>query len=136
MRTIYNVLWYFPFLGFLIAIYAAIFGLVFLLLFPIGKGLFQLAKFYTAPFSFDMKRRADVYHQDQVKTYGALGVLMLLFWFPFALILGFTLAIPFLAYGATVVFLPASIVIVRSLGFVFNPINAVCVPLAKGQEVI
>lgn len=135
MRTIYNVLWYFPFLGFLIAIYAATFGLVFLFLFPVGKGLLQLAKFYMAPFSFDMKRTTDIYPSDQVKTYGVLGVLMLLFWFPFALILGFSLAIPFLAYGASVVFLPASIVIARSLVFVFNPINAVCVPLARGQEV-
>jgi len=135
MRPIYNVLWYFPFLGFLIAIYAAMFGLVFLFLFPVGKGLLQLAKFYCAPFSFDMKRMADV-HPDEVKEYGVFGALMLLFWFPFSLILAFTLAIPFLAYGASVVFLPASIVIARSLAFVFNPINAICVPLARGQEVV
>ena len=131
MRSIYNVLWYFPFLGFLIAIYAAMFGLVFLFLFPVGNGLLQLAKFYTAPFSFDMKRMADVCPSDQIKSYGALGVLMPMFWFPFALILAFTLAIPFLAYGASVVFLPASIVIARSLAFVFNPINATCVRLDR-----
>ena len=137
MRSIYNVLWYFPFLGFLIAIYAAMFGLVcyiVIFLIPVGKGMFQLAKFYTAPFSFGLVRMQD-YRPEEAKSYGALGVLMLLFWLPISLVFCITLAIPFLALGMSVVLIPAAITIGRSFGAVLNPIGVVCVPLEVAEEV-
>jgi uncharacterized membrane protein YccF (DUF307 family) len=53
MRTFGNIIWHFPFLGFLTAASTFLLGLLFLVTVvgaPIGLGLMELGKFFLAPF--------------------------------------------------------------------------------------
>ncbi len=56
MKTLGNILWHFPFLGFLSALYTLILGLIFTITVvgaPIGLGMIQHSKFLLTPFSKD-----------------------------------------------------------------------------------
>jgi len=57
MRTLGNILWHVPFLGFLTALVTFLFGgllVIPVIGAPIGLGLIQFSKFLLAPFSFAM----------------------------------------------------------------------------------
>ena len=54
MRTLANILWHFPFFGFLTAFYTFLIGIFFTITVigaPIGLGLIQHSKFLLSPFS-------------------------------------------------------------------------------------
>ena len=57
MKTLGNILWHFPFFGFITSLFTAILGLFFLATIvgiPIGLGLLQHSKFLLTPFSSRM----------------------------------------------------------------------------------
>lgn len=54
MKTFLNIIWYFPFFGFVFAFFTAISGLlmcVTIVGLPLGLGLLQIAKFRHKPYS-------------------------------------------------------------------------------------
>lgn len=63
MRTLGNILWHFPFFGFVTAAFYWLLGLLLTLLIvtaPIGLGLMEFGKFLFAPFGNAMVRKADL----------------------------------------------------------------------------
>ena len=57
MRTLANILWHFPFFGFLTAFYTFLIGIFFTITVigaPIGLGLIQHSKFLLSPFTKKM----------------------------------------------------------------------------------
>ncbi len=71
MRTFGNIIWHFPYLGFLNAINMYILGFLFVLTgvgFPIRQGMFQIGKFYFAPFSYALVDTKELaIQQDQTR---------------------------------------------------------------------
>ncbi len=63
MRTLGNILWHIPFLGFLSSLCTLLAGLLFLLTgigIPIGLGLIQFARFLLTPFSCAMVSKNEL----------------------------------------------------------------------------
>ena len=63
MKTFLNIIWYFPFFGFVFAILTAINGLFWCLTvigLPLGLGLLQIAKFLFAPHTYELISQKDL----------------------------------------------------------------------------
>ena len=63
MRTLGNIIWNFPFLGFVTAAIVFLIGLLFVVTIiaaPIGLGLIQYSKFLLLPFSYDMVSKSEL----------------------------------------------------------------------------
>ncbi len=119
MRTLGNILWHVPFLGFLSSLCTLLAGLLFLLTgigIPIGLGLIQLARFLLTPFSCAMAGKNDLQvHQNQLwLTWGWIARIL---YFPVGLILSVMICLQVVA-----------LVLAKSLSTLWNPVNKVCVP--------
>jgi uncharacterized membrane protein YccF (DUF307 family) len=104
LRTLGNILWHFPFLGFITAAFYWLLGLLLTLLVvtaPLGLGLMEFGKFLLAPF----------------------GVVFVI-----------VNALQVFALCLSIVGIPVALVIAKSLGTVFNPVNKVCVPSEVAEE--
>lgn len=136
LRLLGNVLWYFPFLGFIDAIYAYLIGLFFTATVvgaPIGLGLMEYGKFLLAPFGREMvsKSRLNV---EQNKAWKAYSTLVMVLYFPFGLILAALAIVRICALFMTIVGIPVAIVVAKSLGTILNPVNKKCVRGAVADE--
>lgn len=137
MRTLANILWHFPFLGFLSALGTFLVGGILVLTLvgaPIGLGLIQLSKFLMAPFSNVMIDKRDL-KSDQNELWRAYGFIVRLIYFPFGLILAITTIFQIVGLCFTIVGIPVALVLAKSLGTYFNPVNKTCVPKIVADEV-
>jgi len=137
MRTLGNILWHIPFLGFLSAIGTFLFGgLLFITIIgaPIGLGLMQLSKFLLTPFSSAMISKKDL-KAEQNKLWQAFGIIIRIIYFPFGLILAIVTIFQIAGLFITIIGIPVALVLAKSLGTYFNPVNKVCVPKAVADEV-
>lgn len=78
MRTLGNILWHVPFLGFLSALVTFLIGSLFVITVvgaPIGLGLIQLSKFLMAPFSGAMVDK-NVIKNNQNAAWKAFGLIV------------------------------------------------------------
>ena len=136
MRTLGNVLWHFPFFGF---VTAAIYWLVGLLLTvlvitaPIGLGLMEFGKFLLAPFGRAMVSKADL-NVAQNPVWKAYSTIIMLLYLPLGIVLFLASAIQVVVYCLPIVTIPVALVIAKSLGTILNPVNKVCVPVAVAEE--
>ena len=137
MRTLGNILWHIPFLGFLSALGVFFTGLLFVMTVigaPIGLGLFQLSKFLLTPFSSAMIDKKEL-GKNQNKLWQAFGFIVRILYFPFGLILAIVTIFQIAALFITIVGIPVALVLAKSLGTYFNPVNKVCVPRAVQTEI-
>ena len=130
MRVIGNILWHFPFLGFLNALFAFLLGGLLTLTVvaaPIGLGLIQYSKFLLLPFSYDMVTVADLgIRQNPIwRVYSA--VIMVLY-LPFGLIAFIGGLLQAVGLTLTIIGIPAALVIIKSLPTYLNPVGKKCVP--------
>lgn len=127
MRLLGNFLWHIPFLGFLSALYMFTLGAIFTLTIvgaPIGAGLFELGRFYLAPFGNRMVDASLLNTPlSQNPIWIAWGWVMTLLWLPFGLIACFFLTLQALAACLTIVGLPVGLAIFRSLNTILNPVG-------------
>lgn len=143
MRAFGNVVWHFPFFGFLSALSLAIIGglLVLTVVFaPLGLGVLQIAKFYLAPFSYGIVSEKDLgrpessaaSHQAWKAWSGIAGILWIVFfgWWMFLLAV-IQAGLTFL----TIIFIPLGIIVVKTLPAIFNPVGKVCVSRAVAEEI-
>jgi len=136
MQTLGNILWHVPFCGFVTAIVVFVVGLLLTLTIvaaPVGLGLMQLSKLLPWPFGNAMvsKDKLDV---DQNKAWRLYSGIIWLLYFPIGLILAALLLIQIVCLSITIVGLPAALVVAKSLGTFFNPVNKICVPVAVVDE--
>ena len=137
MRTLANILWHFPFFGFLSALGAFLLGVLFLITVigaPIGLGLIQFSRFLLTPFSSSMIDKKDL-GVKQNKLWLAFGFIIRIFYFPFGLILAFVTIIQIALLFITIIGIPIALVLAKSLGTYFNPVNKVCVSKAVKDEI-
>jgi uncharacterized membrane protein YccF (DUF307 family) len=137
MRTLGNILWHIPFLGFLTALGTFLIGCVFVITIigaPIGLGLIQLSKFLLTPFSSAMIDKKDL-NIDQNKLWLVYSFIVRIIYFPFGLFLAITTVFQIASLFITIAGIPVALVLAKSLGTYFNPVNKTCVPIAVQIEI-
>ena len=135
MRTLANILWHIPFLGFVTALLNFLIGSLLVLLVipaPIGLGLIQLAKFQLAPFSYEMvsKDELGVQQNPLWKTY---SLLIMILYLPFGCVMAIFTICQIVGLCVSIIGIPAAVAIAKSLGTYFNPVGKICVPVGVGD---
>jgi len=126
-----------PFLGFLSALGTFLIGgllVITVIGAPIGLGLIQLSKFLLTPFSSAMISKKDL-KADQNKLWQTFGIIVRILYFPFGLFLAVVTVFQIAGLFITIIGIPVALVLAKSLGTYFNPVNKTCVPKAVADEV-
>lgn len=137
MRTLGNILWHFPFLGFINAAITYLIGLLFTVTVvgaPLGLGLMELGKFYLGPFGRAMVRDSDLDPNAEIGLWKAYSWIIMIVWFPFGLLLAIGMVVQAFLLCCTIVGIPLAIVVAKATGTVFNPVGKRCVSVAVAQE--
>ncbi|MFZ4582135.1 MAG: YccF domain-containing protein [Paludibacter sp.] len=138
MRTLGNILWHIPFMGFMSALGAFLLGSLLVLTVvgaPIGLGLIQLSKFLLAPFSSAMVDGSDLNQkQKENQLWKSFGFIVRILYFPLGLILAIAVVFQIAALFVTLVGIPVAIVLAKCLSTYFNPVNKKCVPQSVANE--
>lgn len=141
MRTFLNIIWHFPFFGFLFALayaLAGVFWCVTIIGFPIGLGMFQLSFFLFSPFSKAMVSRQDlalVTGDKQGTGLAAFSFLIRILYFPFGLFAAIGTVMLIIGEFLSLIGIPSGIVWAKALDTIFNPVNKVCVPKIVAEEI-
>jgi len=136
MRTLGNIIWHFPFLGFLSALGVFLTGGLFVITVigsPIGLGLIQLSKFLLSPFSSAMISKEEI-NIEQNKLWQSFSLIIRILYFPFGLILTIVTTLQIAGLCISLIGIPVALVLAKSLGTYFNPVNKKCVPKAVKDE--
>lgn len=131
MRLLGNILWHFPFLGFINAFFTFLTGLLLTVLVipsPIGLGLIQYSKFLLAPFSYRMVAKSDL-NIKQHPLWQAFSFVIMLLYLPIGLILAIVTIVQICGLFVSIVGIPAALALLGGLGTILNPVNKVCVPV-------
>jgi uncharacterized membrane protein YccF (DUF307 family) len=136
MRTLGNILWHFPFFGFLTAAFYWLLGLLLTILVlpaPIGLGLMEFGKFLLAPFGRAMVSKTEL-KVEQNAAWQSYSTIVMILYIPFGLVFVVLNAIQVFAFCLTIIGIPVALVIAKSLGTVLNPVNKICVSAAVADE--
>ena len=136
MRTLGNILWHFPFFGFVTAAFYWLLGLLLTLLVvtaPIGLGLMEFGKFLFAPFGNAMVSKTDL-KITQNPVWRAYSTIVMLLYLPFGIVFVVLNVLQVFACCLLIVTIPVALVIAKSLGTVLNPVNKICVSTAVAEE--
>ena len=136
MRFLGNILWHFPFFGFLTALGTFLVGGLLLMTVigaPIGLGLIELSKFLLAPFSKSMIDKKEL-QVDQNKLWESFGLIIRIIYFPFGLFLAALTIVQIALLFITIVGIPMAIILAKSLNTFFNPVNKKSVPRSVENE--
>lgn len=141
MRTLGNIIWHIPFMGFLFALLYTLGGLLFCITIigiPVGLGLLQFSLFLLSPFSKAMVSREDLElltGQKQGEAMHAFSFIVRILYFPFGLFAAIGALGTIVGQFITLIGIPSGIVWAKSLSTIFNPVNKVCVPRAVAMEI-
>lgn len=136
MKTLGNILWHFPFFGFVSAIFVFLLGAILTLTVvaaPIGLGLIQYAKFLFWPFGNTMISKKDL-QAEQNKYWALYSKIVMILYFPIGLICAVLGIFQVAGLFISIIGIPSALVIAKSLGTYLNPVNKVCVPSAVSDE--
>lgn len=136
MRVLGNILWHFPFFGFLSAALTYLIGAlltVTIVAAPIGRGLMEYGKFLFSPFSSSMVKQSDLGIQ-QNEAWQAYSTIVKIVWLPFGLLIGILVVIQIAFLFITIIGIPVAVVLAKSLGTYVNPVGKKCVTKAVSDE--
>jgi len=136
MRTLANIIWHIPFLGFLSAFSTFLLGLLLVVTVigaPIGLGLMQLSRFLLTPFSSEMVDKSDL-NQRYNAVWEAYSFIVRILYFPFGLILTVVTIIQIIGLCISIVGIPLAIILSKSLSTYFNPVHKICVSRFTARE--
>ena len=136
MKTLGNILWHFPFFGFINAIVVYLLGLILtatVIAAPIGLGLMEFGKFLFAPFGHAMISKSDL-NVEQNPAWKTYSTIVMIIYFPFGLILALLAVFQVAALFITIIGIPVALVVAKSLGTYLNPVNKKCVHSAVVDE--
>lgn len=136
MKTLGNILWHIPFMGFISAIFVYLFGLVLtatVVAAPIGLGLMELGKFLFSPFGHAMVSKDDL-NIEQNQKWKMYSTIVRVIYFPFGLLFAILAIFQVVFLFFTIVGIPVAIVVAKSLGTYLNPVNKKCVHSAVADE--
>ncbi|MCK5822985.1 MAG: hypothetical protein KAG95_03215 [Bacteroidales bacterium] len=137
MKTLGNILWHVPFLGFLSALATFLLGgllVITIIGAPIGLGLIQLSKFLLTPFSKAMVSKNEL-GKEQNALWKTFGIFVRIIYFPIGLILSVVTLFQIAGLFISILGIPVAIVLAKSLGTYFNPVNKTCVAKAVADEI-
>ena len=136
MQTLGNILWHFPFLGFLNAAATYLTGLLFLITVigaPVGLGLMELGKFLLAPFGRAMVPKSAL-SVEQNQAWKTFSFIVMILYLPFGLVLAALTVVQIAFLFVSILGIPVALVLAKSLGTLFNPVNKKCVHQAVSDE--
>lgn len=136
MKTLGNILWHIPFMGFLSAIFVYLLGLLLtatVVAAPIGLGLMEFGKFLFAPFGHAMVSKDDL-NVEQNPKWKMYSTLVRVIYFPFGMIFAIAAVFQVVLMFFTIVGIPVALVVAKSLGTYINPVNKKCVHSAVAEE--
>ena len=136
MRTLGNILWHFPFFGFVTAALCWLLGAlltVTIIAAPIGLGLMEFGKFLFVPFGNAMVSQSELKPDDD-PLWKAWSFIVMILSLPFGLVFLVLSVIQVFALCLSIVGIPVALVIAKSLGTILNPVNKRCVPAAVADE--
>jgi uncharacterized membrane protein YccF (DUF307 family) len=136
MKTLGNILWHIPFLGFISAIIVYAFGLLLtatVVASPVGLGLMEFGKFLFFPFGHAMVSKSKL-KMDNNPSWETYSTIVMLLYLPFGIILAILGVLQVVCLSLTIIGLPAAIVVAKSLGTYLNPVNKICVHSAVVDE--
>ena len=136
MKTLGNILWHVPFMGFLTALFTFLMGgllVITVIGAPIGLGLIQLSKFFLTPFLQSMISKSEL-NTDQNKLWKTFGIIVRIIYFPFGLFLAVITVFQIAGMFISIIGIPVALVLAKSLSTYFNPVNKTCVPKAVAEE--
>jgi uncharacterized membrane protein YccF (DUF307 family) len=128
MKTLANVLWHIPFLGFISASLTYLLGILLTLTVvasPIGLGLMEFGKFLFFPFGNAMVSGSILGKKQNViwKTYSTI---IMILYFPLGIILTIIGILQIIGLCITIIGIPLALVVAKSLGTYLNPVNKKC----------
>lgn len=141
MRTLGNIIWHFPYCGFLKSLLYAIGGLfwcITIIGIPLGLGLFQLSLFMLAPFNKGLVSRKELElltGEKQNEFVKAWSIIIRILYFPFGLFAAMTSVMMIAAEFVALIGIPCGLVEAKALSAIFNPINKICVPRVVAEEI-
>ncbi len=136
MKTLGNILWHFPFFGFVNAILVYIFGLILIatvIAAPIGVGLLEFGKFLFWPFGNAMISKKDL-NIEQNPAWQTFSTIIIILYLPFGIILCMLAILQVAGLFISLIGIPAAIVVAKSMGTYLNPVNKKCVHQAVVDE--
>lgn len=136
MRTLGNILWHFPFLGFLSALFTFLIGGLLTITIvgaPLGLGLIELSKFLLAPFSNEMISKSQLKNEEN-QLWKSFGFIVRIVYFPIGLFLSVAVIFQIVCLFISLVGIPVALVLAKSIGTFFNPVNKKCVSKAIANE--
>ncbi len=140
LRVIGNIIWHFPFFGFITAAIMFLLGLLFLIpvvTAPIGMGMIQYSKFLLLPFAFTMVKKSDVATGPSnpfFETYGT--ILKILYVVFFGWWLTILVICQMVGCFISIIGIPAGIVLAKSLDTILQPVGKVCAPVGVVDQVM
>lgn len=141
MRTFGNIIWHFPFLGFLQSLAYAIggaFWCITIIGIPLGMGLFQLSLFTLSPFSKRLVSQHElemITGEKQESVVKGWFFIVRILYFPLGLLMAIATIFIIIAQFISIIGIPCGIVQSKALATIFNPVNKKCVPLAVAKEI-
>ena len=136
MKTIGNILWHFPFFGFVTAAFTWLLGALLtatVVAAPIGLGLMEYGKLLFWPFGNAMVSKSQL-NVTQNKAWKTYSTVITVIYFPFGLFLTVCAIFQVVALCISIVGIPAAMVVAKSLSTYLNPVNKKCVPSAVVAE--
>ncbi|MBN2834396.1 MAG: hypothetical protein JXR48_05460 [Candidatus Delongbacteria bacterium] len=136
MKTLGNILWHIPFLGFINAIVVYVLGFILVasvVASPIGFGLMEFGKFLFRPFGNAMISKKEL-NVEQNKAWKTYSTIVMVLYFPFGLILAVLCAFQVAGLFISIIGIPAALVVAKSLSTYLNPVNKKCVHSAVADE--
>jgi uncharacterized membrane protein YccF (DUF307 family) len=134
-RIISNVLWYFPFLGFIHAFFNFVIGFLFSITvvgLPLGLGMIEESKFLLAPGTRSLISKSDL-PRKQNFVWKGWSLLLTLVYLPFGIILAVLQILAGIGMLFTIIGIPTGLDIIRSTNL--SPINKICVPRIVAEAV-
>ncbi|MDE6431473.1 MAG: hypothetical protein K2K65_09925, partial [Duncaniella sp.] len=141
MNTFWNVIWIFPYFGWIVAIFYGILGLCVcatVVGLPLGLGILQYSKFLFWPHGNAMISKADlevITEKERPLWWRVFAMIVRIIYFPFGVINAIMGVLVAAVYMLTIIGIPNGLVLMKSIGTLFNPVNKVCVPAALVNEI-
>ena len=127
MRTLGNILWHFPFFGFIDAALTFLLGLILtatVVAAPIGLGLMEMGKFFLAPFGRELVDADKIDpNREKNEAWQTYSKIIMIIWLPFGLLLAFFLILQIIGLLVSIIGIPVAMAMAKTLGTVFNPVN-------------
>lgn len=93
----------------------------------------EYGKFLFSPFSKAMVSKSELRVKQNI-VWRIFSTIVTIVYIPFGLILCAIAAVQVALMFVTIVGIPTAIVVAKSLGTLFNPVNKICVPQAVADE--